>query len=68
LLVRSAADRIAVENVDGGGVRTVVDLSGRRGSLGVYGTPSDGKYVYFIWEEGLGDIWTMETTSVSESR
>jgi hypothetical protein len=34
----------------------------------VYGTPSDGKYVYFIWEEKLGDIWTMELASLPEER
>ena len=42
----------------------VVDLSGRRGSLGIYSTPSDGKFIYFIWEENLGDIWTMELAPV----
>jgi serine/threonine protein kinase/Tol biopolymer transport system component len=60
LLVRSASNRISAVNVDDGVERTLVDLSGRRGSLNVYGTPSDGKFVYFIWEENLGDIWTME--------
>ena len=68
LIVRSAPDRISVEDVAGGAARTLVDLSGRRGSLGIYGTPSDGKFVYFIWEENLGDIWTMDLVSSSERR
>ena len=60
LLVRSAADRLTSVDVDSGVERSVLDLSGRRGSLNVYGTPTDGKFVYFIWEEDLGDIWTMD--------
>jgi hypothetical protein len=25
----------------------------------MYGTPTDGKYVYFTWDENLGDLWVM---------
>jgi Tol biopolymer transport system component len=42
-----------------GGARKLLDITGRRGALGLYGTPSDGKYVYFSWDEDLGDIWMM---------
>jgi Tol biopolymer transport system component len=65
LIVRSAVDRLTIVNVDSGAERALVDLSGRRGSLNVYGTPTDGQFVYFIWEEDLGDIWTMDVESVT---
>jgi Tol biopolymer transport system component len=39
--------------------RTLVDLSGRRGIVGGYGTPTDGKFVYFTWQEDIGDLWVM---------
>jgi len=60
LLIRSTPDRISALDLETGANRLLVDLSGRRGSLNIYGTPSDGKFVYFIWEENLGDIWTMD--------
>ena len=64
LIIRSAADQISrVETKPGATSQVVVDLSGRQGSLGIYNTPSDGKYIYFIWEENLGDIWTMTIAS-----
>jgi hypothetical protein len=61
VIFRAAADRLdIVEAREGALPRRLVDLSGRLGSLGVYSMPSDGKFLYFIWEEDLGDIWTME--------
>ena len=64
LVFRSAADQIStVEAKPGATPHVVVNLSGRRGSLGIYNTPSDSKFIYFIWEENLGDIWTMTLAS-----
>ena len=38
--------------------RLVADLSGKPGIQGQYAT--DGEYLYFTWEERLGDIWVMD--------
>jgi hypothetical protein len=47
-------------NADGTGrERMLMDVSGRRGTVGLYGTPTDGKYIYFTWDEDLGDLWVM---------
>ena len=46
---------VSVEDVS---ERQVTNLSGRRGRLGRSGT--DGRYVYFTWQEDLGDIWVMD--------
>jgi serine/threonine protein kinase/Tol biopolymer transport system component len=60
-LLRAAGDLIHIVAVDGRSPeRLLVDLRGRRGSVGVYGTPTDGKYVYFVWTEDTGDIWVMD--------
>jgi hypothetical protein len=37
----------------------VTHLTGRRGDLSENFT-TDGKYLYFIWREDDGDIWTMD--------
>jgi Tol biopolymer transport system component len=51
---------IYIVNADGTGrERLVMDVSGRRGAVGSYGTPTDGKYIYFTWDEDLGDLWVM---------
>ncbi len=38
----------------------VTDLSGRHGSLYKFSLATDGDYLYFDWEEDLGDIWVMD--------
>ena len=43
--------------------RLVADLSGKRGSQGVYALATDGEYLYFTWEETLGDIWVMDVVT-----
>jgi Tol biopolymer transport system component len=40
--------------------RLVADLSQKRGSLGSFSLSTDGSYLYFTWEEKLGDIWVMD--------
>lgn len=37
--------------------RPVTALAGRRGVLGALGLATDGRYIYFTWEESRGDIW-----------
>lgn len=61
VLLRASGDRIHVVDADGRSPeRPLVDLKGRRGSIGVYGTPTDGKYVYFVWTEDVGNLWVMD--------
>jgi hypothetical protein len=45
--------------------RPVTDLAGKRGSLGTEVLATDGQYLYFAWEEDLGDIWVMDADSES---
>ena len=40
--------------------RLVANLSGKLGSSGVNALATDGEYLYFTWEETLGDIWVMD--------
>jgi hypothetical protein len=37
----------------------VTDLTGRLGDQG-HSIATDGEYLYFTWEEVLGDIWVMD--------
>lgn len=49
------------EVTNNGSERLVADLtSGRRGHLGTEAFATDGEYVYFVWEDDLGDIWVMD--------
>jgi len=43
--------------------RVVADLSGKPGILGNYALATDGQYLYFTWEETLGDIWVMDVVT-----
>ncbi|HET6495881.1 MAG TPA: hypothetical protein VFH61_11015, partial [Thermoleophilia bacterium] len=38
----------------------LTDFEDRRGTIGLYGLASDDKYLYFTWDEELGDIWVMD--------
>ena len=45
----------------------VTDFSGRHGGLDWFSLATDGDYLYFNWEEDLGDIWVMDVvTDASE--
>ena len=46
---------VSVEDVS---ERQITNLSGRRGQMGRYRT--NAHYVYFTWQEDLGDIWVMD--------
>ena len=47
-------------SLDDGSERVMTDLSGRRGSMGPLALATDGNYLYFTWEDDLGDIWVMD--------
>lgn len=40
--------------------RAMTDLSRRRGVLSANMLTTDGKYLYFAWQENFGDIWVMD--------
>lgn len=42
----------------GGEERVLTDLSGRTGDIDA-GLATDGKSIYFVWEETTADIWMM---------
>ena len=61
IVARSTASLITIVPTDGRSPeRPLVNLSGRPGAVGFYGTPTDGKFVYFVWTEDVGDIWVMD--------
>lgn len=39
--------------------RQITDFHGRRGELGSPAA-TDGRYLYFLWQEDLGDLWVMD--------
>jgi len=64
ILFRGGPDAISIVDTNGKSAgRVLVDLSGRPGEMGFCGTPTDGRFVYFVWSEDLGDIWTMDVVS-----
>jgi Tol biopolymer transport system component len=40
--------------------RAVTALNTKRGNIGGAGLATDGSYLYFTWEESLGDIWVAD--------
>ena len=46
--------------VEDGVEEPFTDLSGRRGRLGELALATDDQYVYFTWEDDIGDIWIMD--------
>jgi Tol biopolymer transport system component len=52
--------RIRVMDLASREERTVADFFDRAGRLGRFALASDGSYLYFTWEEHLGDIWVMD--------
>lgn len=58
-----AAERDGLRNVyvvpaDGGAERQVTDFRGKRGHLQAFQT--DGRHLYFTWDESGGEIWVMD--------
>jgi Tol biopolymer transport system component len=46
--------------------RPATALIGRRGTLGDNGLGTDGRFLYFTWEEARGDIWVADTVQQSK--
>ena len=44
---------------DSSELRALTDFEGKPGVLGGHALATDGKYLYFTWEEDEGDIWLM---------
>jgi Tol biopolymer transport system component len=40
--------------------RRLTDFQGRRGQLRRHGLATDGRYIYFPWQENQSDIWVMD--------
>ena len=38
-------------------------FTGRRGDLGTYALTTDGDYLYFTWQDDLGDLWVMNVVN-----
>ena len=49
-------------SLENGAEKPLTDLTGRRGGLGMT-IATDGKFLYFSWEEDLGDIWVMDVVT-----
>ena len=47
-------------SLDDGSEQPMADLSGRIGQLFRNTLATDGNYLYFVWQENLGDIWVMD--------
>jgi Tol biopolymer transport system component len=43
--------------------RPVTNLMGKRGTVGVMQPSTDGKFLYFPWQDDLADIWVMDIAS-----
>ena len=54
------AGNLWVVPADGGRARRLTDLAGKRGTLAEDAFATDGRYLYFAWQEGLGDIWVAD--------
>ena len=50
-------------SLEGGSEHPMTDLIGKRGSVGDYALATDGEYLYFTWEEDVGDIWVMDVVT-----
>ncbi len=47
-------------NVADGSEKQLTDFRGRYGDMGFFALATDGRYLYFAWEEEIGDIWVMD--------
>ena len=57
----SRSDLLEIDPEDGR-ERWLTDSSGRRGELGEFALATDGRYLYFGWNEELADLWVMTLT------
>ena len=35
----------------------------QKGSIGVYALAADEAYVYFVWDEAIGDLWVVDVVA-----
>ena len=49
-----------VVEADGKRERAVTDLRGRRGTIVTNSIATDGRFLYFSWQEDLGDLWVAD--------
>jgi Tol biopolymer transport system component len=61
--IRERAGNVWALSYEDGTERPVTDLKGRPGRLGDQGLATDGRYLYFRWEEDTGDIWVMDVVA-----
>jgi serine/threonine-protein kinase len=59
---RGAGD-IWAASLESGAVRPMTTLAGKRGSLGPVALATDGRALYFTWEERSQDLWVMDFTA-----
>ncbi len=57
---RTGGDDIWRVSLDGSDARPITDLGGRVGRLARAALATDGAFVYFVWEQDLGDLWVMD--------
>ncbi len=57
-----SADGVWALSLVDGTERRLTNLLDRRGNLGT-GLGTDGQYLYFTWQEDLGDIWVMDVVT-----
>ena len=50
-------------SVEDGVVRPVTELVGKHGDLGLFALATDGRQLFFTWEEDKGDLWVMESST-----
>ena len=50
---------------DGEGLECACDCRPQRqkGSIGVYALAADEAYVYFVWDEAIGDLWVVDVVA-----
>ena len=50
-------------SLEDGAERAMTDFTGRPGTIGNFGLATDGNYLYFNWQEDVGDLWVMDVVA-----
>ena len=58
--IAERANNLWSVDVATGVVRRLTDLDGRPGTLNILCFATDGTYLYFSWNDDLGDLWLMD--------
>ena len=56
------ANDVWARSLENGDERPLTYLVGRRGEMGWTSLDTDGQFLYFSWQEELGDLWMMEVS------